>query len=94
MQSKRICCTILKFDGFQGALNFVDKLSAFQVMLDLWERKINAGRLAMFSHLCSYCEDNNYEISESLKNDMASHLHSLKMNSLDIFQKLQNLSLH
>ena len=59
-------------------MNFVDKLSAFQVMLDLWDRKINAGRLAMFSHLCSYCEDNNYEISESLKNDIASHLHSLK----------------
>ena len=59
-------------------MNFVDKLSAFQVMLDLWEGKINAGRLAMFSHLCSYCEDSNYEISESLKNDIASHLHSLK----------------
>ena len=32
----------------------------------------------MFSHLCSYCEDSNHEISESLKNDIASHLHSLK----------------
>ena len=48
------------------------------VMLDLWLRKINAGSLAMFSHLFSYCEDNNYEISESLKNEIASHLHSLK----------------
>ena len=59
-------------------MDFVDKLSAFQEMLDLWERKINAGRLAMFSHLCSYIEDCGTTISEPLKIDIGSHLHSLR----------------
>ena len=58
-------------------MDFVDKLSAFQEMLDLWGKKIKAGRLAMFSHLYNYIEDCETTISEPLKIDIGSHLHSL-----------------
>ncbi|KAI6661430.1 hypothetical protein LOD99_13302 [Oopsacas minuta] len=59
-------------------MDFVDKLSAFQAMLDLWRNKINSGRITMFSHLCSYVEDCEISISEALQNDIATHLQSLK----------------
>ena len=59
-------------------MDFVDKLSAFQAMLDLWGKKIYAGRMAMFSHLSSYIEDCENSISEALQNDIGLHLQSLK----------------
>ncbi|KAI6648073.1 Zinc finger BED domain-containing protein 5-like [Oopsacas minuta] len=59
-------------------MDFVDKLSAFQAMLDLWRNKINSGRITMFSHLCCYVEDCEISISEALQNDIATHLQSLK----------------
>ncbi|KAI6648427.1 hypothetical protein LOD99_8217 [Oopsacas minuta] len=59
-------------------MDFVDKLSALQAMLDLWRNKINSGRITMFSHLCSYVEDCEISISEALQNDIATHLQSLK----------------
>ena len=59
-------------------MDFVDKLCVFQAMLDLWGKKINSGRMTMFSHLCSYVEDCEISISEALPNDIASHLQSLK----------------
>ena len=48
----------------------------------------------MFPHVCSYCGDNNYEISESLKEYIASHLHSLKNEFSQYFPEIENLSLH
>ena len=58
-------------------MDFIDKLSAFQA-LDLWRNKIINGRITVFSHLSSFVEDCETSISESLQNDIAMHLQSLK----------------
>ena len=59
-------------------MDFIDKLSAFQAMLELWRIKIINGRITVFSHLSSFVEDCETSISESLQNDIATHLQSLK----------------
>ena len=58
-------------------MDFIDKLSAFQAMLDLWRNKI-INWITVFSHLSSFVEDCETIISESLQNDIATHFQSLK----------------
>ena len=59
-------------------MDFIDKVCSFQAMLDPWRNKKINGRITVFSHLSSFVEDCETSISESLQNDIAMHLQSLK----------------
>ena len=52
-------------------MDFIDKLSSFQAMLDLWRNKKTHGTVTVFSHLSNFVEDYETSIRESLQNDIA-----------------------
>ena len=54
-------------------MDFVEKLTAFQSMLDLWIRKIEDGRMGMFSSVTNLIEIHDYQLPDELRDAIILH---------------------
>ena len=59
-------------------MDFVEKLTAFQSMLDLWIRKIEDGRMGMFSRVTNLIEIHDYQLPDDLRDAIILHLKVMK----------------
>ena len=60
-------------------VNFIDPLSAFQAKLELWERKMTMGEMAMFPTLNEFIEDaEDMRIDDDIKSQIINNLLSLR----------------
>ena len=59
-------------------MDFVEKLTAFQSMLDLWIRKIENGRMGMFSRVTNLIEIHDYQLPDELRDAIILHLKVMK----------------
>ena len=57
---------------------YVEKLTAFQSMLDLWIRKIEDGRMGMFSRVTNLIEIHDYQLPDELRDAIILHLKVMK----------------
>ena len=59
-------------------MDFTDKLTAFQSMLDLWIRKFEAGRTGMFARMTNSIEVHDYQLTDKLRDAIILHLNVLR----------------
>ena len=55
-------------------MDFTEKLSAFQSLIDLWMRTVSLKTLRMFPRLSSFVEDNSFDFDDVISNLVTSHL--------------------
>ena len=54
-------------------MDFTDKLSAFQAVIDLWMRNVSLKTLGMFPRLSTFVEDNSFDFDDVTSNLVTSH---------------------
>ncbi|XP_042228828.1 uncharacterized protein LOC121870922 [Homarus americanus] len=63
----------------------MDCLRAFLAKLQNWQRKVNAGNVAMFENLSTVLDENeDHLLDPSLKSEITQHLKSLEDEFLDL----------
>ena len=69
-------------------IDFVEKLTAFQNMLDLWIRKIEDGRMGMFSRVTNFIEMHDYQLLDELRGAIILHLKVMKDEFTQYFPEI------
>ena len=69
-------------------IDFVEKLTAFQSMLDLWIRKVEDGRMGMFYRVTNLIEIHDYQLPDELRDAIILHLKVMKDEFTRYFQEI------
>ena len=69
-------------------MDFVEKLTAFQSMLDLWIRKIEDGRMGMFSRVTNLIEIHDYQLPDELRDAIILHLKVMRDEFTQYFPEI------
>ena len=59
-------------------MDFSDKLSVFQSLIDLWMRKVSLKTLGTFPRLSSFAEENSFDFDDVISTLATSHLQTMK----------------
>ncbi|KAI6648289.1 hypothetical protein LOD99_12098 [Oopsacas minuta] len=70
-------------------MDFVEKLTAFQSILDLWIRKIEDGRMGMFSRVTNLIEIHDYRLPEELRDAIILHLKAMNDDFTRYFPEIR-----